>query len=145
MENQKRSMTLTIGWVLLLLLGLAVAGGGVASLLTAFLRADDPVAEVGFEAMEKIHPGLSNAIRGRRATASAWAISSGILVCWIALTAFKRGEKWAWYATATSLGTGSILSLLRVPILGLRAGAETAGLILGVLVVALVVSYRDFK
>ena len=145
MEDQRKSLSLTIGWVLLLVLGLAVAGGGLASLMVAYRGADDPIAEIRFEAMAKVHPDLPNAIRGRRATAATWAISCGVLLCWMALTAFKRGEKWAWLAVGTSLGTGCLLSLLRVPILGLRAGAAAAGIILGILVVTLFVSYRNFK
>ena len=145
MEEQRKSLSLTIGWVLLLVLGLAISGAGLASLMVAYRGADDPVAGTGFEAMAKMHPDLPNAIRGRRATAATWAITCGVLLCWIALTAFKRGEKWAWLAVGTSLGTGCLLSLLRVPILELRAGAAAAGIVLGILVVALFVSYRNFK
>src|SRR6059036_1950426 len=133
MENQRKSLSLTIGWLLLLVLGLALAGGGLASLLVAYRGADDRIAGIGFEAMAKLDPDLPNALRGRRATAATWAISCGLLLCWIALTAFKRGEKWAWLAVGTSLGAGCLLSLLRVPILGQRAGAAAAGIVLGIL------------
>ena len=145
MEDQRKALSLTIGWVLLLILGLGIAGGGLASLMVAYRGANDIVAGIGFEAMAKMHPDLPNAIRGRRATAATWAISCGVLLCWITLTAFKRGEKWAWLAVGTSLGAGCLLSLLRVPTLGLRAGAAAAGISLGILLVTLFVSYRNFK
>jgi hypothetical protein len=145
MENQRKSLSLTIGWVLLLILGVAIAGAGLASLMVAYRGTNDRIAETGFKAMAKMDPDLPNAIRGRRATAATWAISCGLLLCWIALTAFRRGEKWAWLAVGTSLGAGCLLSLLRVPILELRAGAAAAGIVLGILFVALLVSYRNFK
>ena len=145
MEDQMKSLSFTIGWVLLLILGVAIAGAGLASLMVAYRGANDRIAEIGFETMARMDPDLPNAIRGRRATAATWAISCGLLLCWIALTAFRRGEKWAWLAVGTSLGAGCLLSLLRVPILELRAGAAAAGIVLGILVVALFVSYRNFK
>jgi len=145
MEDQMKSLSFTIGWVLLLILGVAIAGAGLASLMVAYRGANDRIAEIGFETMARMDPDLPNAIRGRRATAATWAISCGLLLCWIALTAFRRGEKWAWLAVGTSLGAGCLLSLLRVPLLDLRAGAAAASIVLGILVVALFVSYRNFK
>lgn len=145
MENRKKSVTLTIGWILLLLLGLVIAGGGVASLLVAYRGADDPIVGVKLERMAEVHPDLPKALRGRRATASSFAISYGILLMWVAATAYKRAEKWAWYSSLTSLGFGSLLSLLRVPVLDTTLGVPVAGGLLAILAIALAVSYRDFK
>lgn len=145
MEEIKKSMTLTIGWVLLLVLGLLMSLAGVASMLTAYFGDNDPIASVGFDAMEKLHPDLPGAIRGRRATAATLSISYGMLLCWIAMTAYRRAEKWAWRAVLTSAGLGCVLSLLRVPVLGVTAGAAAAGIALGIIVLALAIPFRDFK
>ena len=66
-------------------------------------------------------------------------------MAWVAATAFRKRQKWSWYALLCSLGVGAILSLLRIPLLDYRPGAESAGMILAVLVLALAISWRDFR
>jgi hypothetical protein len=142
--DQRRSITLQIGWVLLAILGLALTAGGAASLATAY-RGSETFAGVPLDRFSELDPDLPNVLRARRATAAFYALSCGLLLGWVATNAFRRGEKWAWWAVLTSLGFGCAGSLLRLPLLGVRAGTETAGAILVVAVVALAISYRDFK
>lgn len=145
MENQKKSITLRIGWIVLLALGLLITLGGLESLYVAYWGLGDAPAGVALSDLAKVNPDLPAALRGRRATAASLAITCGILLAWIAATAFKRAEKWAWYALLCAFGIGALLSMLRLSILRTTAGAATAGFALAVLVVALAVSYRDFK
>jgi hypothetical protein len=143
--EEKKSWTLTVGWLFFLLIGLLITLGGLTSMAEAYRAPEDRIAGVSLADLAKLSPDLPNAIRGRRATASSFATSCGLLVCWISLTAYKRGEKWAWYALLSSLGIGTILSILRIPLLGMTAGAGSAAYMLGAMLIALLISFRDFK
>ena len=145
MANETRSKTLTIGWVLLLILGILLAAGGLGSLAVAYRRSGDRIAGVELQRLAELSPDLPDALRGRRATAAVLSFTSGVFLVWIALVPFKRGERWAWRAVATSLGLGALLSILRLPMLDTRLGAGAAVFVLVWVVAALLDSYRDFK
>ncbi len=138
-------MTLKIGWLLLTAMGLLITLGGIESLVVAYRGADDPIMGVSMERMAELNPDLPKAIRGRRATAAFYATSCGLLVAWIATTAYRQRQKWAWYALLSSVGLGAVLSVMRIPLLDYTPGAQTAAAILVVLIVALAISYRDFR
>ena len=144
MDEGRKSKTLVIGWSLLLLVAFLLAAGAVASLVTAYARGNDVIGGVSLNELAAVNPRIPEAIRGRRATASVYAFSCAVLLAWIALTAFRRGEKWAWRAILTSLGLGCVLSLLRIPLLGMRGTADAIGILI-VLAIALAVSARDFR
>jgi multisubunit Na+/H+ antiporter MnhB subunit len=145
METEKRSVTLVIGWVMILIIGLLMTLGGLVSMTVAYRSTNDSLAGVSMQTLEQINPDLPKVIRARRATAAFYATSCGLLVTWISVTAFRNRQKWAWCALLCSLGIGAVLSILRVPLLEYRPGAETAGVMLIVLVLALGISYRDFR
>jgi lysylphosphatidylglycerol synthetase-like protein (DUF2156 family) len=145
METEKRSVTLIIAWVMILIMGLLITLGGLESMIVAYRSSNDSLAGVSFQTLAQINPDLPKVIRARRATAAFYATSCGLLVAWIAVTAFRKRQKWSWYALLCSLGVGAVLSVLRVPLLHYRPGAESAGVILLVLVLALGISYRDFR
>ncbi len=145
MENQKKSLTLSIAWIVLLVFGILMSITGIGSLAEAYRGADPFLAGVTYDQLATLNPEIPNMLRGRRATAASLAVTCGVLLCWIAATAFRRREQWSWYALLSAFGLGSILSILRVPVLGYRAGAETAGVFLAILVITLAISYRDFR
>jgi len=145
MEDQRKSLTLTIGWLILFVLGLLLAFQGLESLIVAYRGAADSLAGVSFQDLAKLNPALPDAIRGRRATAASLAFSFGLLLMWMAVTAYRRREKWAWWALLCCMGLGSLASLLRISLIGQRAGAIQPGVFLALLLLALAISYRDFK
>ena len=145
MENQKKSLTLTIAWIVLLVSGILMSIAGIGSLSEAYRGADPFLAGVSYDQLAALNPEIPNMLRGRRATAASLGVTCGLLLCWIAATAYKRREKWSWYALLSAFGLGSLLSILRVPVLGYRAGAEIAGVFLVILVTTLAISYRDFR
>ena len=145
METEKKPVTLTIAWLVLLVMGLLMVLGGLESMLLAYRNSNEAIVGVSLQSLAQINPDLPKAIRGRRATAAFYAVSCGLLVAWVAATAFRKRQKWSWYALLCSLGVGAILSLLRIPLLDYRPGAESAGIILAVLVLALAISWRDFR
>ncbi len=145
MDAERGSLTLTFGWLLLMAVGLLIALGGLEAMYVAYFGSTDTISGVSMERLAQLNPDLPKAIRGRRATAAFYAISCGILLAWVAAAAFRRRQKWSWYALLCSVSLGAILSVLRIPLLDYRAGAETAGAIFVALILALAVSYRDFK
>ncbi len=145
METDKGSVTLTIAWVILVIMGLLMILGGAASLIVAYRGGNEAIAGVSFEKLAQVSPELPNAIRGRRATAATYALSCGLFVAWVAVTAFRKRQKWAWYCLLCSVGVGAALSALRVPLMDYRPGWVVAGATLIALIIALGISYRDFK
>jgi hypothetical protein len=145
MQAEKKSAALTIGWVLLLVLGALVTLGAFESLYISYWGFGDAPAGVQLSDLAKVNPELPAALRGRRATAASLAVTCGVLLMWIAVSAFRKAQKWSWYALLCAFGIGGALSLLRVTALGIRAGTAGPAIVLLVLIVALVVSYRDFR
>ena len=145
MAEGKKSWTLTAGWVLTLIVGLLITLGGLGSMFVAYRVPEESISGVSLADMAKLNPDLPTALKARRATAASLAITTGLLVCWIALTAYKKGEKWAWYALLSSIGIGTILSMLRISLLGTSSGVGTAAVLAGLLLIALLISFRDFR
>ena len=144
MPNGKRSITLTIGWIMLFVLGLLMTLGGLESLYVAYRAADNPIAGVSLARFAELNPEIPAALRGRRSTAASLAISYGILLAWIAAVPFRRAERWSWCAVGVSFAAGSLSAILRVPLLDTWSGAGSAAVALGIAVVALAISSRDF-
>jgi hypothetical protein len=145
MDAERKPLTLTFGWLLLMAVGLLITLGGLEAMFIAYFGSDDSISGVSLQALAQLNPDLPKAIRGRRATAAFYAVSCGTLLAWVAATAFRRRQKWSWYALLCSIGVGTVLSILRIPLLDYRPGAETAGSILVALLLALAVTYRDFR
>lgn len=145
MENGKKTVTLTIGWIMLLVLGVLMTLGGLESLLFAYRSGNEAPAGVSMQELSRTNPELPVALRGRRATAATLAVTSGILIAWIAAVAYRRGERWAWWALLCSIGLGAGLSILRISLLGTRLGAGAAAFVLIWAIVALAISYRDMR
>ena len=145
MENQKKSITLSIAWIVLLILGILMSVAGLGSLAEAYRGKSPFLAGVTYEQLASLNPDIPNMLRGRRATAASLGVTCGLLLCFIAATAFRRGEKWTWYALLSAFGLGSILSILRIPLLGYRPGAEAGGFVLAILLIMLAISFRDFR
>jgi hypothetical protein len=80
---------------------------------------------------------VATAIRARRGTAAAFAAAYGVLFLAVVLGPYRRGDAWSWWALLASSVTLAILTAIRVPALGTRAGAGTGLVQLAVVVVAL--------
>ncbi len=145
METEKRSVTLIIAWVLLLVMGLLLTLGAAESMVIAFRGSGDTIAGVPKSSLAQINPDLPKTLLAQRLTAASYALTCGILVAWIAVTAFRKRQKWSWYALLCSVGLGSALSALRVLLMDFTPGMPVAVVTLIVLLVALAISYRDFR
>jgi len=128
----------TAGWVILALVGALIVLGGLASARVAYTQASDPI--VSGTTLVDVAAGredVATALRARRGTAAAYAAGYGVMLLAVALGPFRRGDRWAFFAVLASALTLAGLTLLRVPLLGSRAGARTGLVQLGVVAVAL--------
>lgn len=134
-------------WILLLALSAILVLYSCVSLSRAYFSAQDYLyvgkngpasVAVGIEEIrEKGGEGAVNAYRGRRATASSVAIACGLMSAFLVFFAYRRGEKWAWWALLVSLGLSQFLSLGRLVALGSAQGAAAAGIVLTLLLLGL--------
>ncbi len=145
MNDSRKSITLAVGWIMLLVMGALMALGGVESLMVAYRSGGPLISGMTSQELSAINPDLPSALRGRRATAASLSVICGVLVAWIALVPYRKAEKWAWWALLSSVGPGAVLSLLRMQALGTRVGAGVAGVFLVWLLLALAISYRDMR
>lgn len=134
-------------WILLLALSAILVLYSFVSLGRAYFSAQDYLyigengparVAVGVEEIrEKGGEGAVKAYKGRRATASSVAIGCGLMSAFLVFFAYRRGEKWAWWALLVSLGLSQFLSLGRLLILGSAQGAGAAGIVLALLLLGL--------
>jgi hypothetical protein len=137
----------TASWVLLAIVGVMTVLGGFGSALVAYGEAEDNLLPNGptVQELDAVHPGLGAALRGRRATAAAFAFAFGVLFLYVALVPYRRGDVWSWWALLASSVALALMILARVPLLGTRAGATTGLIHLGVVVVALLLDVRRLR
>lgn len=127
-----------VSWVILLVLAGAITFFSITSAMTAYGGGPDALTP-GFslEQLETVNADASAAVRGRRVTAATWALAYGILLAYVVLVPYRRGERWAWWALLLSLGIAQLLSIARVLALGMSQGAGTSGILLAMLLLGL--------
>ena len=137
----------TASWVLLAVVGVLLLLGGLTSTYIAYSGAEDNLLPGGptVDAVESVHPGLENAMRGRRATAAAFAVAYATLFLFVVLGPYRRGDVWSWWALAAAAGVLGLIIMLRVPMLGTRLGAATGLIQLAVVLVALLLDVRRLR
>jgi hypothetical protein len=134
----------TASWVLLAIAGALIVLGGLVSAYVAYGGVPDSLLPGGptVAALDSLHPGLGAALRGRRATAAAFAIAYGVLFLYVALVPYRRGEVWSWWALLAGAVVLGVVTMVRVPLLGTNAGAATGLIQLVVVVVGLLLDVR---
>ena len=93
MANLEKSIALRISWLMLLVLGVLLALGGAESLYTAYHSSFESLAGMSTQDLARTSPEILSAIRGRRATAASLSLACGVMIIFIALFPYRRGEK----------------------------------------------------
>jgi hypothetical protein len=134
----------TASWVLLAIAGVLIVLGGVVSVYVAYARTGDNLMPGGptVDALEAVHPGLGDALRGRRATASAFSIAYGVLFLYVVLGPYRRGDVGSWWALLAASLALALFILARIPFLGMRTGSGTGLVQLAVVIVGLLLDVR---
>jgi hypothetical protein len=115
----------TASFVVLFLVGLAILALSLLSATIAYSR-EFNLGQYGIAKVEAALPGAGPALRGQRGTAAAFATAYAVLWLVVVIGPYRRGEAWAWWALLGSTLTLATLILLRVPLVGIRAGVSTA-------------------
>jgi hypothetical protein len=137
----------TASWVVLTLVGALILLGALGSTFVAYTAREDPLMPGGptVDAVESVHPGLANALRGRRATAAAFAAAYAVLFLSVVLGPYRRGDAWSWWALLAASAVLGVITMLRVPMLGTRLGAGTGLIQLAVVLVGLLLDVRRLR
>jgi hypothetical protein len=116
----------TTSWIILVIVGALMLLGSLASLGRAYSSGGDQIGPVSLAELSAGRPEVAAAVRGRRATAAAYAAGFATLLLAITLGPYRRGDVWAWWALLAGTLVVSLLILLRIPFLGIRLGAPAA-------------------
>jgi hypothetical protein len=127
-----------LSWILLLLLAGLMAFGSITSTMNAYGGAPDNLTpNVSVQKVGELGDNVEAALRGRRATAATWALSYALLLGYVVLVPYRRRERWAWWAILLSLGISQLLSVARIPALGIAQGSLVPTILLIVLALGL--------
>ena len=133
----------TASWVLLTVAAVLTLLASAASLGVAYYAAPTtdqivPGTSVHTLGTADGHPEITTSLRARRGTAAAYAISYGVLLLFIILVPYRRGDVWAWWAVLAGALTLFVTYALRVPALGTKQGVGVpAAVQLGVMALGL--------
>jgi amidase len=127
----------TVSWILLAIVGGLNVLGGLASAGVALGGSRDPVSSTTIEELAAGREPVASALRARRLTAAAYAAAFGVMLLFVAVVPYRRGDVWAWWAILACTLTQSLLMMARVPFIGTRSGAGAALVMLIVVVIAL--------
>lgn len=138
----------TFSWIVLTLVAALLLLGGFASAYVAYFADASSDLIVGETSLQQVAAGdaaLETALRGRRATAAAFSLGFGVLMLFVVLVPYRRGEKWAWWALLASATVLGGVILLRAMVLVNPLGAGTGGMILVVTVIALLMDFKRLR
>ena len=116
----------TASWIILVVVGGLTLLGGLVSVGRAYMSANDRIGTVSLTELSMGRPEVATAVRARRATSAAYAAGFATLFLMITLGPYRRGDVWAWWALLAGTCVVSVLTVLRVPILGIWSGAQAA-------------------
>ena len=133
------------------LLGIAGSLVLLASVISANLayRGQYPIG--GTTSVEEVaagRPGIEVALRAIRGTSAAYAAGFAALFLTVVFGPYRRGERWAWWALLAGTLAVVLISLGRVPFLGVamgRAGTGPALVQTGAIVLALLLDVRRLR
>jgi len=133
--------------VLLTIVGALTLLGSVGSLFTAYRSASPDALTPGItlDDVAAGRPEVATALRARRGTAASFAAAYAVLFLAVVLGPYRRGDTWSFWAVLAAALTLGILTALRVPLLGTRAGAGTGLVQLAVVIVALLLDIRRVR
>ena len=135
----------TLSWILLAVVASATLVLSFVSASVAYRGAQERIGPVGLTELAAGREEVLTALKGRRATAAAYAAGFATLFLAVVVGPYRRGDAWAWWALlAATLVYGGV-SLLRVPLLGTQLGAGPAGIQVGIVIVALLLDARRLR
>jgi hypothetical protein len=127
----------TASWILLSLLATLTLLGALGSASFGLTQGEDQFGAVSMTELTGGDESIAKLIHGRRLTAAAFTSAYSVLLLFVILFPYRRGEQWSWWAILVATLFCSAIIVLRVPFLGIGLGASIGYFHLGVVVVAL--------
>jgi len=131
----------TVSWVLLAIVGALTLLVALSSAHLAYWG-DYPVGGVSIEEIASGQDNVLLGLRGVRGTSAAWAAAWATLFLFVVLGPYRRGDVGTWWGILASAIVLGVVVALRVPVLGMQAGAGTALVILLIIILALLVDVK---
>ncbi len=128
----------TASWIILVVAGALTLLAGLISLGRAYYSPQDVIGPARLSELSAGNAEVVTAVRARRATAAAYCAGFATLFLAIVLGPYRRGEAGAWWTILAGTLVLTVLTLLRVPLLGTWSGAVPALVQLGVVGMGLV-------
>jgi hypothetical protein len=116
----------TASWIVLALMGVVVLLISFASAGLAY-RGDYPIGGVPVGQVAAGREAVLTALRAIRGTSAAYAAGFAVLYLSIVLGPYRRGEVWSWWALLGAALTIALVSVARVPLLGIPFGTGGSG------------------
>lgn len=135
----------TISWVLLMIVAVLILIGSLASATLAYRGGEDQIGPITLEQLTAGQPEVAAALRARRGTAAAFAAAYAVLLLFVVLVPYRRGDKWSWWAILAAALTAGVLILLRIPFLDITLGSAAGALQLGVVLIALLLDFKRLR
>src|SRR5262245_58565323 len=117
----------TASWVLLLIVGILMVAGSIASATLAY-RGNYPIGGMPVAEVAAGREGILTALRGIRGTSAAFGLGFAVFFLSIVLGPYRRGEKRAWRTILIAVLVLAVVILARTPMLGIPLGQGGTGL-----------------
>jgi hypothetical protein len=114
-------------WVLLLIVGILLAVGSVASAYLAY-AGNYPIGGMPVAEVAAGRAGLLTALRAVRGTAAAFSLGFAAFFLSTVHGPYRRGEKRAWWTMLIAILALALVILARMPLLGIAFGQGGTGL-----------------
>jgi hypothetical protein len=131
----------TVSWVLLAIVGLLTLLASCVSAQLAYWGTF-PVGGVEIAEIAGDNNDLLLGLRGARGTAAGWAAAWSTLFLVVVFGPYRRGDLTAWWGILASAIVLGVVVALRVPVLGIQAGAGAALVLLLWVILALLVDVK---
>ncbi len=131
----------TVSWVLLAIVGLLTLLASCVSAQLAYWGTF-PVGGVEIAEIAGDNNDLLLGLRGARGTAAGWAAAWSTLFLVVVFGPYRRGDLTAWWGILASAIVLGVVVALRVPVLGIQAGAVAALVLLLWVILALLVDVK---
>jgi len=131
----------TVSWVLLTIVGLLTLLASCVSAQLAYWGTF-PIGGVEIAEIAGDNNDLLLGLRGARGTAAGWAAAWSTLFLVVVFGPYRRGDLTAWWGILASAIVLGVVVALRVPVLGIQAGAGAALVLLLWVILALLVDVK---
>ncbi len=131
----------TVSWVLLAIVGLLTLLASCVSAQLAYWGTF-PIGGVEIAEIAGDNNDLLLGLRGARGTAAGWAAAWSTLFLVVVFGPYRRGDLTAWWGILASAIVLGVVVALRVPVLGMQAGAGAALVLLLWVILALLVDVK---